>query len=149
MDIILIGCCIRFSCTLLKWCLQLANITPSPPTLYHIPSSPTGWMNWLINKVHISMNWLQIFLCQYIHVYPISIRKTILISIFSDHTKCLIKFSKGLISILWKVVDNFSQIKYSSLFYLYNYLSVYLSIELSNSMRNIFLLLIQVAQFEF
>ena len=42
MDILLLGCCTRFSCTLITWCLLLAknNDTHPPP--------PSGWTNWPI-----------------------------------------------------------------------------------------------------
>ena len=57
IDILLLGCCNRFSCTLIK----LAKITiPS------IHSPPTVWMSTPINL-------RQIFPCQYIHVYTKSI----------------------------------------------------------------------------
>ena len=46
MDILLLGCCTRFSCTLKKWYSQLAKITiPSIHPLYPIPSPPNGWTN--------------------------------------------------------------------------------------------------------
>ena len=44
------------------------NIASLP---HHLP--PTGWTNWPKTKVHISKLWQQLFPCQYIHVYPISI----------------------------------------------------------------------------
>ena len=50
IDILLLGCCTRFPCTLIKSCSQLAKITlPSNP----LPSPPTGWTNWPINEVHV------------------------------------------------------------------------------------------------
>ena len=70
--ILLLGCCTRFSYTLIKRCTQLAKLTFHP--LYPITSPPSGGMNWPINVVHISwLNWWQIFPCNNIHVYSISI----------------------------------------------------------------------------
>ena len=70
-DTLLLGCCTRFLCILVKGCSQLAKIR-----ITFILSTPTGWTNWLINYVHISkLNWQQIFPCQYICkiLNPISI----------------------------------------------------------------------------
>ena len=60
---LLLGCCTRFSCNLIKWCQQLAKMTVPPfHSLYPIPSSPTGWTNWSIIDVYISkLNWGRIF----------------------------------------------------------------------------------------
>ena len=44
IDILLLGCCTRFLCTLIKWCSQLAKITiPPHPPLYSSPSPPIEW----------------------------------------------------------------------------------------------------------
>ena len=73
INILLLGCCARFLCTLIMWCSQLASIKISP--IYPFPLTLTAWTTWPINKVHIyKLNWREILPCQYIHVlYPISI----------------------------------------------------------------------------
>ena len=70
----LLGCCIRFSCILIKWYLQLARITIPPiKPLYPIFSPPSGWTNWTISEVNFSkLNWRH-FNLQYIHTYLTSI----------------------------------------------------------------------------
>ena len=50
---IYVGCCNRFSSTLIKWYSKLTKITIFY-SLYHIPPFSTGWTNWPINEVHIS-----------------------------------------------------------------------------------------------
>ena len=45
INILLLGCYTRFSCTITKWYLRLAKAIITPPT---------GWTNWPMNKVHIS-----------------------------------------------------------------------------------------------
>ena len=62
IDIFLLGCCTRFPCSLIKCCSRLAKITP-----FTLLSPLTGWMNWPINKFHVSnLNWPQIFTCHHI-----------------------------------------------------------------------------------
>ena len=75
IHILLLGCYTRFSFTLIKWCWQLAKITILLiQPLYPIPLLPIELTNWPINEVHIRrINLLQIFPCQYIQEYPISI----------------------------------------------------------------------------
>ena len=69
IDLLLLGCCTRFLCTLIKWWSQLARTTIHPS-----PSNPPRWRTDQLNENHISkLNWRQIFPCQYIHVYPITI----------------------------------------------------------------------------
>ena len=68
MDILLLGCCTRFSCTLINLYSQMAKITICSYT-HFTPSPPTGWTNLPINEVYVNnLNWRQIFSCQYIHV---------------------------------------------------------------------------------
>ena len=71
IHIFLPDCCTRFSCTWIKWYSQLAKI---PITLFTHPFPPIEWTNWPINEVHNSkLNWRQMFPCQFIQAYPISI----------------------------------------------------------------------------
>ena len=74
-DLLLLGCCTKFSYTLIKLFSHLAKITLHPTNpLYPIPFFPTELTNWAINEVNFrKLNWRQIFFCQYNHVYPISI----------------------------------------------------------------------------
>ena len=58
IEILLLGCCTRFLCTLIKWCSQQAKI--NHPIPYH-------WMNELTSKSAI-----YIIPCKYIHSYSIS-----------------------------------------------------------------------------
>ena len=53
IDILLLWCCTRLSCTLIKCCSQLAKIKIQP-SLYPFPFPPTEWTNWQMNEVHIS-----------------------------------------------------------------------------------------------
>ena len=47
INVLLLGCCIRFSCTFIKWWSQLDKITiPLLP-----PPLPSYWMNELTNKL--------------------------------------------------------------------------------------------------
>ena len=71
IDILILGCCTRFSCSLIKLYSYLAKITlPSIHPLYPVPYLPIRWTNWPINEVSISsLNWRQIFPCQYTHVF--------------------------------------------------------------------------------
>ena len=56
IDILLLRCCTRFSCTLIKWYLQLAKITIPPPY--------SERMKLPINEFHCgNLNWRQIFPC--------------------------------------------------------------------------------------
>ena len=73
IDIWLLGCCTRCSCTLKKWWSQLAKITPHPPPLPQALSA--YWMNEHTNNEVLvrKQNWRQIFPCRHIHVYPKSI----------------------------------------------------------------------------
>ena len=89
IDILLLGCCTRFSCPLMKYNSQLAKLMMSSiNSFYPIPSPPNGWTNWPINEFHISkLNRRQIFRCEYSHVYPISIHTTLSIEI-KIHVHC-------------------------------------------------------------
>ena len=62
IDIVILGCCTRFQCTLIKWYLKLAKIfwLGVPTTLRH--SLLFSWMNELTNKSILET---------YIHVYCI------------------------------------------------------------------------------
>ena len=91
MDLLLFGCCTRFSCTIIKLYSQLAKITISSiHILRPIHSPPTGWTNWPINEVNISkLNWRQIIPCHNIHVYSVSILVShIFFDIFHWVSKC-------------------------------------------------------------
>ena len=84
-NILLLGCCKRYSCTLIKWYSLLSKITiPSIHQLYPIPSSDLRVAYWLISEDYISnLNWRQEFLCHNIHVFyihlPIGYKYTIYI----------------------------------------------------------------------
>ena len=71
-DILLHGCCTRFSCTLIKRCSQLAKLMIPPP--YHYTPFPPLLLD-LINKrgTYYQAKLTTTFSCQYIHLYPISI----------------------------------------------------------------------------
>ena len=71
IDKLLLGCRIKFSCILIKWCSFLDKVTIPSLTLF-TPSPTLVQMNWPINEVHINKIKTN-FPCQYIHVYPISV----------------------------------------------------------------------------
>ena len=73
IDKLLLRYCTRFLCTF-NWNLHLAKITTPP-----IPSQLTGCTNWSITEVQVNnLNRQEIFSCQYINVYSISLSKTML-----------------------------------------------------------------------
>ena len=60
MDKLLLGCYTRFSCPLIKWCLQRAKKNDTPNLCpFYPPRHPSYWMHEL-TKFHVSnLNWRQ------------------------------------------------------------------------------------------
>ena len=83
MDILLLGCYTRFSCSLIKKHPQRAKIPIHP----FIPTPPLiGWTNWPINEFHVrNLNWRQ----------------------FSPRIFISIVLCKGKNMINWKLIANF------------------------------------------
>ena len=91
---------------MLKWFSQLAKvIIPHIHPICSIPSSTIELTNWPIKEVYLSkLSWRQIFPCQYIHVYSISIftynfclKCLMFTSLFFaiNHSPCLFLMSYG------------------------------------------------------
>ena len=54
LDILLLGCYTRFSCSVIKWNSQKTKLTISPIYPFYPCLSPhNGWTNWLINEFHV------------------------------------------------------------------------------------------------